>query len=292
MVSVCIPTYNGAQFILEALDSLNQQTYDHIEIVVSDDNSSDGTLQKIAEFKPQSKFPIHIFHHKPRGIAANWNYSIEKSKGKYIKLLFQDDVFEPSCVEEMVEVFEENAGVGLVTSKRSIISDLSNRFTEGWISNFHDLQVNLDLPDKDIVVRKGRSLLKSPNFKLKPINIIGEPSCYMFSKESFNTIGGFHKEMFQLVDYEFCLRIFKKYDVAFLKKSLVRFRLHQDQASFVNHRNKSNDKELFYRLLYRDYFWYLHVNFKWLLIMRFNLLIKLYRYFRYDILKIKKHKSS
>ena len=87
LVSVCIPTYNGAPFLQEALDSVSQQTYRNIEVIISDDASNDKTLEIIQDFKAKASFPVSIYHHEPKGIGANWNNCIRKANGKFIKFL-------------------------------------------------------------------------------------------------------------------------------------------------------------------------------------------------------------
>ena len=101
LVSVCIPTYNGSEYIVEALESVLNQTYKNIEIIVSDDKSSDKTLDLVRQCAKTSKFPIVIYTNEFRGIGNNWNNSIKKANGKYIKFLFQDDILLPNCIDLM-----------------------------------------------------------------------------------------------------------------------------------------------------------------------------------------------
>ena len=68
LVSICIPTYNGQQFIAEAISSALAQTYKNLEIIVSDDASKDDTLSIIKNHTSKTQIPIHIFNHKPIGI--------------------------------------------------------------------------------------------------------------------------------------------------------------------------------------------------------------------------------
>ena len=237
LVSVCIPTFNGEKYLQEALDSVTQQSYANLEVIISDDGSTDETLKILEDYKNSSKILVEVFHHNPSGIAENWNNCLKNANGKYIKFLFQDDVLKPECISQMVDVMESDNKIALVTSKRDIITELNNRFTEGWIKNFDDLQINLNLPSERLTVLSGRDLLKAPYFKNKPINIIGEPVTVLFKKDIINTIGYFNTTMFQLVDYEYWLRMFKHYDIAFLPQRLVKFRLHNEQASFFNNKN-------------------------------------------------------
>ena len=145
LVSICIPTYNGAKFLKEALASITLQTYKHIEVIASDDASKDNTLEILEEFKQAVDFPVYIYHHSPCGIGANWNNCIKKANGKYIKFLFQDDVLLTTCIEEMEHVLEQNIEVGLVASKRELIfeSDYLNEEVNRWINIYGDLQKTL-----------------------------------------------------------------------------------------------------------------------------------------------------
>lgn len=285
LVSVCLPTYNGEEFLQETLDSIVNQTYKNIELIVSDDASSDSTLKIIHDFRNSVSFPCQIYNHTPNGIAENWNNTLRKSNGKYIKFVFQDDLLNPTCIEKMVTVLERDAQIGLVTCKRRIITAEDNRFTQGFISNFNNLQVNIPLENRELTVIKGRELLKAPYFKKKPINSIGEPITVLFRAKMITDIGYFDTRMFQLVDFEYWLRMFKKYKIAFLKEELVQFRLHNTQASFVNHQVNSNDKEIYYKLLYTKYFWLLHINFKWNLVKRFHWSFKMYRFLKSIFIK-------
>lgn len=232
LVSICIPTFNGSQYLSEALASVNEQTYSNLELIISDDHSTDNTLSILDSYSQSAKYPIKIFNHKPEGIAANWNNCLRKSNGKYIKFLFQDDILKPECISQMVKVLENDIRIALVASKRDIITDLNNRFSQGWIKNFDDLQKNLNLPKDEVAVLNGKDILKSPYFKKKPINIIGEPVAVLFRRDLIQAIGFFDNDMFQLVDYEYWLRMFKNNKIAFITRRLVQFRLHDNQASF------------------------------------------------------------
>lgn len=125
LVSICIPTYNGDQFIAEAMYSAIAQTYPNLEIIVSDDASKDNTLQIVESYISKTEIPINIFKHKPNGIGANWNHTIKQANGEYVKFLFQDDILLPNCITDMVKVMEHHKSVGLVASKREFIVEPS-----------------------------------------------------------------------------------------------------------------------------------------------------------------------
>ena len=98
LVSICIPTYNGEAYLQEALDSIQNQDYQNLEVVISDDNSSDNTVSIIQKFKNEVDFSVTIISHTPKGIGANWNNCIKHAAGTYIKFLFQDENAMPDSI--------------------------------------------------------------------------------------------------------------------------------------------------------------------------------------------------
>ena len=92
LVSVLIPTYQGEEFLEEALESVLSQTYHNLEIIISDDGSVDRTLEIAKNFQLQSSIKFKILTHQRLGMIPNWNFCLSMAQGKYIKFLFQDDV--------------------------------------------------------------------------------------------------------------------------------------------------------------------------------------------------------
>lgn len=288
LVSICIPTYNGDKFIAEALKSAINQTYNYIEIIISDDASIDNTLAIVESFKHKTNIPINIYNHKPNGIGANWNNCVKQANGVYIKFLFQDDVLLPTCIEEMVDSIKSDQQICLVASKREIIIEDShlNKDTERWIEKYGDLQDSLNLPLKNDMYILDASLLKSNEFFKHPRNKIGEPSAVLFKKDLVNMIGFFREDLKQVLDYEFYYRILKKQKIAILPKKLVKFRLHSQQATAIN--NKMNDildYTKYDKIIYNNYFWYLNSKKKFELLKKHNRIINL-------LTKIKKKLKS
>ncbi|WP_282134440.1 glycosyltransferase family 2 protein [Seonamhaeicola maritimus] len=276
LVSICIPTFNGAEYIKKALDSAISQTYGNLEIIISDDASSDTTLAIVESYKLKTIIPIKIYHHKPRGIGANWNHSIRKANGIYIKFLFQDDVLHPTCIYEMVNVLESNKHVGLVACKREIIIDKSykNEDTEKWLEKYGDLQEHLNLPIVNDFQILDKSIFKSPFFLQEPLNKIGEPTVILFRKEIVDNIGFYKEDLFQILDFEFCNRVLRKYKVAILNKKLVSFRLHHNQATNLNMYNVKKDLLKFDQIIYQDYFHLLNNSIQWKLLKKHNGIIR------------------
>lgn len=252
LVSVCIPTYNGASFIEAAFDSAIKQTYLNIEIIISDDNSSDETLDIIKRLKNETSIPVRIYNHHPSGIGSNWNYCISKANGKFIKFLFQDDVLEPGCIEEMLTVFYQNKNAGLVASKRTFIidADKDKNYVKMWLDTFGDLQQGIPYSIDNCQVLS-KEFFKKDSFLKTPINKVGEPSTFLFEKLLIKKIGWFRTDLVQILDYEFCIRVMKKKNIYIINKPLVKFRLHPKQATEAN---KTSETEKFKRILFNKCF--------------------------------------
>lgn len=280
LVSICIPTYNGTQFIAEAMDSALTQTYSNLEIVVSDDASIDNTLKIIEGYKEKTTIPISIFLHEPKGIGANWNHCMQHAKGVYIKFLFQDDVLLLNCVEEMVKVLDKDPSIGLVACKREFIVEPSflNEETKKWMTIYGDLQQTLNLPLKNGICLLDSKLFKSDEFFKSPLNKVGEPSTILFRKSLLKKIGYFREDLNQVLDYEFCYRVLKKQKIAIVNKNLVKFRLHNMQATVKNKDNDiyNADHKIFERIILDQYFWYLNRNMQKVLLRKYNRLVSIF----------------
>ncbi len=280
LVSICIPTYNGALYLQEALDSIKVQSYGNLEIIVSDDASTDETLNILDDFKNETNYPIIIHHHEPSGIGANWNNCMAYVNGDYIKFLFQDDTLHPECIEEMVKILDQNPSIGLVVSKRHIIVEgADNVFSiKDWMHLYDDLQKKLNLNFQPISILD-KSFFKSSLFYKSPINIVGEPSAVMFRKSLIDEIGFFRTDLKQLLDCEYWYRILKHCSIGIINKKLISFRIHPNQATQKNGLDKAKDSKLFNKILYDDYFWLVNNHRKKVLFLKFHYLGRLFNKF-------------
>jgi glycosyltransferase involved in cell wall biosynthesis/predicted O-linked N-acetylglucosamine transferase (SPINDLY family) len=234
LVSICIPTYNGQDFLAETIASALAQTYPAIEIILSDDNSSDRTVEVAEMGLKNSRFPVRILKHERLGLVGNWTYCIEQARGKYIKFLFQDDLLEPECAAQLVEVAEQAPDIGLVFSQRRIEKRASSSENKALATAYRD---GLDLHkawSHLASLQSGVALLNDPKLLLEPVNKIGEPTTVLLSKAAIEKVGGFDANLKQLVDAEMWLRIMTKYRIGFVDRVLSCFRLHEKQTTQTN----------------------------------------------------------
>jgi len=107
LVSVIVPVYNGELFIKECLDSIISQNFDELEILVSDDASTDNTKFILDEYLENKK--IKIFFQKTNlGITENCNFLLKKATGKYICFFAGDDIMLPNKISKQFLFMESN----------------------------------------------------------------------------------------------------------------------------------------------------------------------------------------
>ena len=134
-VSVCIPAYNNAHFLAEAIESVLNQTFEQFELLIIDDCSTDAT-REIADAYAANDDRI-VFHANSvnLGMVANWNACLQQSRGEYIKYLFGDDLLaSPDALLNMVTVLDGDPAVSLVASARNLIDEHSAKV--GTVSSF------------------------------------------------------------------------------------------------------------------------------------------------------------
>jgi glycosyltransferase involved in cell wall biosynthesis len=102
LVSIALATYNGERFLAEQLDSLLRQTYPNLEIVISDDGSTDGTRSIIARYAATHPRISTYVNSGEKGVRNNFQYAIRQCKGDLIALCDQDDIWLPGKIEELV----------------------------------------------------------------------------------------------------------------------------------------------------------------------------------------------
>ncbi len=102
--SIVIPTYNGADYIEKALHTALYQTRKADEIIISDDNSSDNTIEICKKYS--DKIKIYINENGPSGFVNGWNYAIKRATSEYICILHQDDLLSYNLLEEAEKVLK------------------------------------------------------------------------------------------------------------------------------------------------------------------------------------------
>lgn len=210
-VSVLIPTYNYANYLDEAIQSVLNQTFKDFELIIVDDRSKDNTAQVVQKYLADSRVSFFI-NDSNIGLVRNFNKCLEYAKGKYIKFLMADDLFYPTLLEKYVAVMEKYPTVSLVTAYRKFVgkdAELKQEFAP-----FTQLQ-------------EGKKIIYET---LKTHNWIGEPTTVMFRKSNLS-LGLFDTNYNWIPDWEMWLRQLTVGDCFIIPEVLSCFRQHEKQAT-------------------------------------------------------------
>nr|WP_242026129.1 glycosyltransferase [Limnothrix sp. FACHB-881] len=286
LVTIAIPTYNGRRYVDEALASALQQSYPHLEVFVSDDGSTDGTIEQLQAAAAQDPQRIQLVAGPQAGMVANWNHCAEFARGKYLKFLHQDDLLDRDCLKAMVALAESDPEIALVFAPRRLLLDPSaaqdpasqrlaagsENLHHGW-SHLQAVQPGVDLlrdprlllaPTDPTKLDKLKKLFQDPVDpveKVGQINKIGEPSAVLVRTDALLAVGGFDPALKQLVDLDLWLRLLAKYKVGFIARPLSSRRIHAQQVTQLNSAEKeleTDARRFYHKLVAAPWFDQLH----------------------------------
>jgi len=219
-VSVCMPTYNYARYLPEAIESVLTQDLHDFELLVIDDCSTDDTRAVVQSYAASDDRVVFSVNEKNLGMVENWNLCLARARGEYVRFLFGDDILaRPDALGSMVACLDNDREVSLVGSPRNLIDD-DSRFLE----TLSYLPRGAILPGTEII---SRCLLDQRNQ-----NLIGEPSVVMFRR--VQALRGFNRQYRQLVDLEMWFHLLEQGKYAHLEKPLSSFRIHTEQQTAKN----------------------------------------------------------
>jgi glycosyltransferase involved in cell wall biosynthesis len=115
-VSVLIPVFNRAELIARCIESALAQTHANLEIIVSDNASTDDTWPMVQRLAAADSRVRPFRNETNLGPARNWICGLEHCTGDYVKVLFSDDWIEANCIEALLRPMEEEPGVNLAFS--------------------------------------------------------------------------------------------------------------------------------------------------------------------------------
>lgn len=122
LISVIVPVYNGEKYLRECIDSILEQDYKNIELILIDDGSSDNSRNIIGDYANKDKRVIAI-HQENAGVCASRNKGLDNSHGEYICLIDQDDYVEKNYLSYLYElILNNNAEISLTPTARKFTS--------------------------------------------------------------------------------------------------------------------------------------------------------------------------
>jgi glycosyltransferase involved in cell wall biosynthesis len=231
-ISICIPTYNGSQFLRECLDSILSQTFVDFELLIVDDRSADNTVDIAKEYAAKDVRIEVVINPQNLGLVGNWNRCIEIARGEWIKFVFQDDLLDPECLKKMMVATA--MGKPIIYCDRNFIFEAQTpeATKQEYLSH---LSVQHVFGDN---VEISASQYAEIALKNIGVNFVGEPTSIMFHRSAFDRFGFFNPQLIMICDFEFYTRIAIHTGIVRVPEVLASFRVHGKAASATSKDNR------------------------------------------------------
>lgn len=242
MVSIAVTTYNSSQTLLDTLDSIKNQSYPDIELIISDDASTDDTVEVAKKWlkKNQERFVATelVTVTQNTGVSANCNRCIAAAHSNWIKFIAGDDILLPNCIEDNMAFVAVNPQAQILFSQVEVFRnnfDHENHMRT-TPANFPDNLMHPDFSARE----QWKILLESDRIHYTP--------SYFFNKEAIETVGGYDEQNRLQEDYPMWLKLTQAgYRLHYFHKPTVGYRQHQAAL------NNTHGTELFKPLAIKAY---------------------------------------
>lgn len=244
LVSIVVVTYRSESYIIETLESIFKQDYSPLELVITDDASTDGTISVCKEWLEKNKQRFSnvrlLQSDKNTGTSRNANRGVRASSGSWIKLLAGDDLLQPDCISSYVQ-FIQHKDVQVVVS--SMIP-----FRDKDMVRHYSKEKNY----ANEYLYKSSTTVRQQFLALLYVYCINSPTLFI-KRSAFDEVGGYDEEMKIIEDMAMYLRLaLHRKRIHYLNKVTVLYRLHassvsQNVASSHLRDLKSQDRERRYK---------------------------------------------
>jgi glycosyltransferase involved in cell wall biosynthesis len=248
LITICIPTYNRANFIGNAINSILKQTYKNFELLICNDCSTDNTEEVIKKFK--DKRITYIKNQKNSGYIYSMNKCTKMAKGDWVMHLSDDDELLPDTLELQVKALQENADktIGFVVPQTMTVNP------EGKTVSVPQKQLE---KNKWYIVFEPKEFI--PNYtlygkKIRDKYVFGTsfPST-LFNKKVLLELGMSSVEVPVAHDLLIGAKICLKYPVIVIDKPLIKYMVHENWGSSLNARGEFLREEAKYFELLLDF---------------------------------------
>ena len=201
-VSIVLPSYNGEQYIEQAIQSVLEQSYLNWELIIVDDCSIDGTASIINHYA-QKDSRIQVIHNtENQKLPRSLNIGFRRAAGDYFTWTSDDNYYDPDAIEVMVSFLESNPQYGLV------YCDMNDLYEDGTL-----LRSNR--------VRSTQYFYSGSYFG----------ACFLYRRQAAEAVGEYDPDMFLAEDYDFFLRLGKQTKLYYLPECKYTYRIHQESLS-------------------------------------------------------------
>jgi len=225
LLTVIIPAYNHEQYVAAAINSVLSQDYDHIELIVIDDVSSDATFAVANSFSSDARVTV-LRNDLNMGPSKTLNKGIQLAKGEFIAILASDDMFAPAALKVRTEVMTRNATTKLM------FSDFVGMSENGALETSRPVK-----RDKELLSLNPQDILTDLYIRSSPLFV----QSGLFRTDFLRAIGGFDESLLA-DDWALCIRAFRQItsraEYEYLDSATFYYRSHQTNINrnYVRHK--------------------------------------------------------
>jgi glycosyltransferase involved in cell wall biosynthesis len=218
LVAIGVPNYNYAHYVVETLNSVANQTYPNIELIIVDDFSTDNSVEVIDHWinSYRGNITINFIKNKVNlGLTKVCNIILENAKGKYFQTLDADDLLLPGKIETQVGLLESSQNTAVIYSNIGVIDEHGNVIKDDYLG-----QVGYDKNN----MPKGKIFEKLFEFNFIPL-----PSV-LINTDYAKKAGGFD-ETLHVKDYYLWLKLAEKHQIIYQPENTAFYRQHESSMS-------------------------------------------------------------
>jgi glycosyltransferase involved in cell wall biosynthesis len=216
-VSVVMPSYNHAVYLVKRMEGLLRQSYQNIDILVIDDCSTQNNVEILRRYERYPNIRL-VLHQKNTGLVPVMNQGIEQSSGEFILFAQCDDDCDPAMIERLVKSLQAHPTAGIAFC-RSLMIDENDRVL-GDDFTFREPAFRARCASDSLL--SGQEMARF----LFHSCVIPNLSALLIRRECFDTVGMFSLEYAVCVDWEFFFRVSTRYDTCYIAEPLNKFRQH------------------------------------------------------------------
>lgn len=218
LVSIVFTSYNHKEYLRQALDSLVNQTYPNLEIIIIDDCSTDGSQEILKEYEHYDNIDLKLQTNNSGSYVKASNYGASFAKGEYILFAQCDDFAESNQIQKLLEVFEKNPSIGVVFSKSNLVDENGTVFNDDFLGRERSFKKKVS---NDGLI-KGKEMKEFLSFSC----VIPNLSAALIKADLFRKINGLSDKYLVVADWEFWLDLTEETDFYYVSEPLNYFRQH------------------------------------------------------------------
>ncbi|NIR47693.1 glycosyltransferase [candidate division KSB1 bacterium] len=231
-VTICLPTYRNGRTIVQTLRSLQDQSYENLEIIIRDDHSEDDTVSKIRDSIANDPRCKLFVNEKNLGIVHNWNRCLRDAHGDYICIFHGDDIYDKDIIAKEVHVLNNAQNVGIVFAAGTFVNE-KDVVIQPW-----ELPPTMARNDTYALADLLPTFLVTGNFLICPTA--------MTRREVYNQFGMYNDCYTLGQDLDMWLRILAgSWETAIIEEPLIKYRVSEAQATSKYHRQRIQISEQF-----------------------------------------------